>query len=98
MPDGSTMPAEAADQTTAAGRDIAAEAIARMKELVGARQLSPELRQLYREAAIELRQVLFHLHAFNELARSAYRPTITAVGVRRELDAIERSLTSGRAS
>jgi hypothetical protein len=92
------MPAAPAESTATAGRDIAAAAIERMRELVGSRPLSPELRQLYREAAIELRQVLFHLNAYNDLARSAYRPAIAAVGVRRELDAIERSITSGRAS
>ena len=51
-----------------------------------------------REAAQELRQVLFHLHAYNDLAGQAYLQRITAVGVRRELAELERALVTGRRS
>jgi hypothetical protein len=93
------MPATPAEASpAAAGQSIAAAAIEKMRELVGSRPLSPELRQLYREGAQELRQVLFHLNAYNDLAGQAYLPRISAVGVRRELAELERALVTGRRS
>jgi hypothetical protein len=94
-----TLPAPTAEPSpAAAGQSIAEQAIAKMRELVGSRPISPEQRTLMREAAQELRQVLFHLHAYNDLAGQAYLQRITAVGVRRELAELERALVTGRRS
>lgn len=96
--DQSQPPRPAEPAPAASSTDIAAEAIARMREFVGARPLSADQRRIYREASQELRQVLFHLHAYNDLAPDACLPRISAVGLKRELSAIERALVTGRRS
>lgn len=82
--------------TVVAGQDIAAECIARMRELVGSRPMTPEHRAHLVGATQELRQVLFHLCAYNDIAAQAYLPRISAVGVRRELTRIEQAIVAGR--
>jgi hypothetical protein len=53
-------------------------------------------RVLIREAAQELRQVLFHVAAYNDLAPSIHRQRLEADGVRRELRALELAMLTGR--
>jgi hypothetical protein len=53
-------------------------------------------RVLIREAAQELRQVLFHVAAYNDLAASLHRQRLEASGVRRELHALECAMLTGK--